>query len=58
MYGWYSLNAYKNGEKEYIYMNDYNQITLCTIISYNKICPYTNKYKNDVVFCGKIKFDY
>lgn len=55
MFGWYSLNAYKNGEKEYIYINDYGQQTLCTIISHKKICPYLNEYKNDAVFCGEIK---
>lgn len=57
IYGWYSLNAYNNGEPEYIYMNNIGQKTLCTIISYDKKCPYPNhtKYK-DVVFMGELNY--
>ena len=58
MYGWYSLNAYRYNEKEYIYLNDYHQITICTIITDSKICPSDYKYKDDVVFCGKINLNY
>ena len=57
MYAWYSLDAYKNNEKEYIYLNDYDQITICTLITDTKIYPSDYKYKNDVVFCGKINLN-
>jgi hypothetical protein len=54
-YGWYSLNAYKNGEKEYIYMDKYNQSILCTIITKDKNIPYDKESPYiDVVYCGII----
>lgn len=56
LHGWYSLNAYLQGDTEYIYMSEYNQLTYCTIITGNKEKPYTsNSPYNDVVYCGKIK---
>jgi hypothetical protein len=48
-YAWYSLSKYKQGYKEYIAYNLYDQITLCNLI--------TNRYldeKEDYFFCGEI----
>ena len=55
-YGWYSMNAYLNGEKETIYSNYDGQETHCTIISDLELCPYPKDslYYKDVVFMGKI----
>ena len=56
LYGWYSMNAYNNGEKEFIYNNLIGQTTYCTIISSEKVCPYpSNHYLySDVVFMGEL----
>ena len=55
MFGWYSLNAYNNGDTEYIFMNEYQQQTFCTFITETKKIPqeYYNKY-TDTVFCGTV----
>lgn len=52
LYGWYSLNAYINGEREYIYINLIGQETHCTIISTDKI--YQLSY-HDAVFMGELE---
>ena len=56
LYGWYSLNAYLRGGMEYIYKNNYNQLTYCTIVTTNKKSPYgINSLYSDVVYCGEIR---
>ena len=58
LYGWYSLNAYNNNEPEYTYINISGQKTLCTITSYEKICPYSsdNFLYKDAVFVGELNY--
>ncbi len=58
LYGWYSLKAYKNGEKEYIYIDTSNQETICTAISEVKECPYKggDQYSEDVVYTGELTY--
>ena len=56
LYGWYSLNAFNDGEKEYIYTNEDNQETFCTVVSYENVCPYKQKRYEDVVYLGKLKY--
>jgi hypothetical protein len=48
-YGWYSLDAYNNGEPEYIYLNHDGQETLCTALTEEIQPPETHR---DFVFCG------
>tara|TARA_Y100000389_G_C17351220_1_gene458566 strand:+ start:185 stop:406 length:222 start_codon:yes stop_codon:yes gene_type:complete len=50
LYGWYSITAFNNGSKEYIYLNDENQETYCTFITKEKINP----YGNGSVYCGEV----
>jgi peptide methionine sulfoxide reductase MsrB len=64
LHGWYSLAAYNNKEKEYIYLNPDNQETPCTSVTSEYINPY-EKGIYDSVYCGivttflysKTKFD-
>ena len=58
-YGWFSISACLNGEKETIYSNYDGQETHCTIISDLELCPYPNDsfYYKDAVFMGKILFN-
>lgn len=53
LYGWYSITAFNNGSKEYIYLNKENQETYCTFITKEKINPYENNH-NDAVYCGEV----
>ena len=48
-YGWYSLDAYKNGEPEYRYLNPEGQETICTAFTEDIQPPETY---GDFVFCG------
>jgi hypothetical protein len=58
LYGWYSLEAYKKGEKEYLYIGTSNQETLCTIVSEEKECPYegSNPYREGTVYTGELTY--
>jgi hypothetical protein len=58
IYGWYSLQAYQSGEKEYVYINHSGQETICTKITNDMISPYKNDRSNgiDTVFCGEVKY--
>jgi hypothetical protein len=58
LYGWYSLKAYKQGEKEYLYIGTDNQETLCTVVSEEKECPYEegNPYREGVVYTGELTY--
>ncbi len=58
LYGWYSLEAYKKGEKEYLYIDTSNQVTFCTIVSEKKECPYevNTPYRCDVVYTGELTY--
>ena len=58
LYGWYSLEAYKQGEKEYLYIGTDNQETLCTVVSEEKECPYEegNPYREGVVYTGELTY--
>ena len=49
-YAWYSLSKYKQGSKEYIAYNLYDQITLCNLITDTR---YLDE-KGDYFFCGEI----
>ena len=52
-YAWYSLSKYKQGYKEYIAYNLYDQITLCNLITNNRYLD--EKYEKDnYFFCGEI----
>ena len=55
MYAWYSLNAYSNGDTEYTCVNEYEQITPCTLITKTRCIPieYIKNYK-DVILCGTV----
>ena len=55
MFGWYSLEAYKNGDDEYIFLDLNDQQTFATLITETKHIPreYHLKYK-DVVFSGEV----
>ena len=53
LYGWYSITAFNNGSKEYIYLNNINQKTYCTCITKEKENPYKNRH-NDAVYCGEV----
>lgn len=55
MFGWYSLDAYKNGDDEYIFINLDEQQTFATLITETKNIPkeYILRYK-DVVFSGEV----
>ena len=48
-YGWYSLDAYKNGDPEYRYLNPDGQETLCTEVTVEIKPPETH---GDFVSCG------
>jgi hypothetical protein len=56
LYGWYSLKAYVSNEIEYIYLNQDNQETFCTISSDKRDCPYPigSSYHKDAVFVGEV----
>jgi hypothetical protein len=58
LYGWYSLEAYKQGEKEYLYIGTDNQETLCTVVSEEKECPYevNNPYRVGAVYTGELTY--
>ena len=58
LYGWYSLEAYKQGEKEYLYIGTDNQETLCTVVSEEKECPYEEgkPYREGVVYTGELTY--
>jgi len=58
LYGWYSLEAYKSGEKEYLYIDTSNQETLCTIVSEEKECPYEkgSPYREGAVYTGELTY--
>ena len=47
-YAWYSLSKYKQGSKEYIAYNLYDQITLCNLITNTR---YLDE-KGDYFFVG------
>jgi hypothetical protein len=49
-YAWYSLSKYKQGCKEYIAFNLYDQETLCNLITNTRY--FDEKY--DYFFCGEI----
>ena len=57
MFGWYSLDAYKNGDSEYIFINSSHQKTFCTLITETKNIPeeYRLRYK-DTVLSGEVLF--
>jgi hypothetical protein len=52
LHGWFSMSAYDNGSKEFIYLNPDNQETHCTFITHEKTDPYENSSYNDSVYCG------
>ena len=58
LFGWYSLEAYKKGDKEYIYIDTDCQETLCTIVTEKKERPYelNHPYRKDVVYTGELKY--
>ena len=56
LYGWYSLNAYNEGNTEYIYTNYFDQETFCTIVSDKKICPYKEEKYKDAIYTGELKY--
>ena len=58
LYGWYSLNAYKKGEKEYIYIDTCNQEAICTVVSEKKERPYKegSPYRKKVVYVGELTY--
>ena len=58
MYGWYSLNAFSQGEPEFVYLNHSGQETYCTIVSDTNVCPYQHDstHYTDCVFMGEIKY--
>ena len=52
-YAWYSLSKYKQGSKEYIAFNLYDQETLCNLITDTRYLD--EKYEKDnFFFCGEI----
>ena len=52
-YAWYSLSKYKQGYKEYIAFNLYDQETLCNLITNTRYLD--EKYEKDnYFFCGEI----
>jgi hypothetical protein len=57
-YGWYSLDAYNDGKKEYLYLNSDQQITICTFITHEKNNPYNNSKYTDSVYCGEVETKY
>ena len=58
LYGWYSLDAYNDGKKEYLYLNNDKQVTICTFITNDKKNPYNESKYNDSVYCGEVKKEY
>jgi len=57
LYLWYSLDAYKCGVPEYIYIDDLQQVTIYNLITDKKNVPHDSKYKDYVLVCGPINID-
>lgn len=58
LYGWYSIDAYNDGKKEYLYLNKDKQVTICTYITYELKNPYIESKYNDSVYCGELETEY
>tara|TARA_B110000858_G_C17437431_1_gene308230 strand:- start:279 stop:479 length:201 start_codon:yes stop_codon:yes gene_type:complete len=59
MHGWYSLEDYKKGCKEYIYLDNYGQETYCTLITKDKNLNSENNKKlinKELFYCGTLKY--
>lgn len=53
MYGWYSLESYKSGSTEYVYLNTYGQETYCTHITPDKKTPI---YSVNYIYMGELSY--